>query len=289
MFEFDQLLAESGLPLKKTLFVRHAPREDALRRVMPWIAAERPDLWLAYQQIQWPSLVKAMTKANYIVSFLGHEPKLAAFADVYAIGDSKLLSLEGYDCHPGNAELERLGMSARNEEQGDCLAFDLEPQEILADYRGRLIVRWPLPYQNWWRKAQGATLVVDAIERDSVFETAIPDWRTLVLSHAELESLPRGWRAALAEWRGIYFIFDSAKERGYVGSAYGADNLLGRWLEYSRTGHGGNRGLSNVDPSCLKFSLLQRTSPDLEPEEVIRLEATWKERLHTRPFGLNRN
>jgi hypothetical protein len=35
---------------------------------------------------------------------------------------------------------------------------------------------------------------------------------------------------------------------------------------------------------------LQRVSPDMEPSEVIRLESSWKERLHTRkPYGLNDN
>lgn len=35
--------------------------------------------------------------------------------------------------------------------------------------------------------------------------------------------------------------------------------------------------------------ILQRTSPDLESADIIALEASWKERLHTRAFGLNRN
>ncbi len=34
--------------------------------------------------------------------------------------------------------------------------------------------------------------------------------------------------------------------------------------------------------------LLQRVSPDMERKEVIQLEETWKDRLHTRhPSGLN--
>jgi hypothetical protein len=35
---------------------------------------------------------------------------------------------------------------------------------------------------------------------------------------------------------------------------------------------------------------LQRVSPDMPADDVIRLEASWKLRLHTRsPFGLNSN
>jgi len=42
-------------------------------------------------------------------------------------------------------------------------------------------------------------------------------------------------------------------------------------------------------PADLRFSILQRTSPDMETAEVVELEASWKARLHTREFGLNRN
>jgi len=38
------------------------------------------------------------------------------------------------------------------------------------------------------------------------------------------------------------------------------------------------------------FTILQRVSPDMEPDDVIRLESSWKQRLHTRqPYGLNDN
>ena len=102
--------------------------------------------------------------------------------------------------------------------------------------------------------------------------------------------LPRRWQAVLSEWRAIYYIFDTSDGRGYVGSAYGKSNLLGRWLEYAAHGHGGNRLLRGRDPKNLRFTILQRLSPDMEPAEVIRLEASWKDRLHTRkPHGLNDN
>jgi hypothetical protein len=78
--------------------------------------------------------------------------------------------------------------------------------------------------------------------------------------------------------------------KGYVGSAYGDSNLLGRWLGYAAGGHGGNVLLRNRQPGNFRFSILQRVSPDMDAADVIRLEATWKERLHTRaPFGLNDN
>jgi hypothetical protein len=114
-------------------------------------------------------------------------------------------------------------------------------------------------------------------------------WDELVLTWAQLKVLPVKWQAALKEWRGIYFIFDSSDGHGYVGSAYGIDNTLGRWLNYAATGHGGNKELRKRDPANFQFSILQRVSPDMPSDEVIRLEQSWKTRLHTRTFGMNEN
>lgn len=91
------------------------------------------------------------------------------------------------------------------------------------------------------------------------------------------------------QWRGIYFIADETDGKGYVGSAYGSENILGRWRDYARTGHGGNVGLRERADHPLRFSILQRVSPDMDPAEVIELEASWNRRLHSRDLGLNRN
>ena len=101
---------------------------------------------------------------------------------------------------------------------------------------------------------------------------------------------PESIISKLSEWRAIYYIWDGSDGKGYVGSAYGAANLLGRWLNYGAVGHGGNRLLRQRDPKNFRFSILQRVSPDMEQADVIAVENSWKERLHTRePWGLNDN
>ena len=118
---------------------------------------------------------------------------------------------------------------------------------------------------------------------------SIPDWRTLVFRWDELNRIPKSWKAALREWRGIYYIFDTRTKKGYVGSAYGNENLIGRWLGYAKTGHGGNRRLRALNPDSFRFSILERMSQDTSPEEIIKRENEWKIRLHSREFGLNDN
>jgi len=94
----------------------------------------------------------------------------------------------------------------------------------------------------------------------------------------------------LSQWRGVYYIFDTSDGKGYVGSAYGDKNLLGRWLNYAASGHGDNSLLRERDPQNFRFSILQLVAPVMDPTDVIQLESRWKERLHTRaPYGLNDN
>ena len=147
------------------------------------------------------------------------------------------------------------------------------------DWRGTVVVSLGGPKH----------LPVAAIHDSSDLEQDMPDWDVLVLRWSELSSLPTSWAVRLGEWRGIYLIVDESDGRGYVGSAYGTNNLLGRWLVYASTGHGGNRALRRRNPKNFRFSILQRVSPDMDAEDVIELENKWKFRLHTREFGLNKN
>ncbi len=118
----------------------------------------------------------------------------------------------------------------------------------------------------------------------------MPAWDRLDLGWQDLAILPLKWRQALTHWRGVYLIYDQADGKSHVGSAYGAKNLLGRWRNYAAQGHGGNRLLRDRDPSSFRFTILQRLSPDMDAQDVVNLESSWKDQLHTRaPNGLNEN
>ena len=291
----NDLLKGKDIDPQHVLVLRHRPHEPELNKVLPWLAAERPDVFNAYQQTQGEKLervMEAMKGAGYVASFIGREPGKALFVGLYTIAASKPLTYEEFWKVPAFIEMKAFGMEgwSAKEDRPSVLWFDLVPNDFYAHWKGKLIVGWPPPERSWWRRAHRNEMPVLAVLGDSAFDAAMPEWDAIDFTWEELGVLPTRWKSTLSQWRGIYFIFDTSDQKGYVGAAYGENNLFGRWLGYAATGHGGNRLLRHRDPRTFRFSILQRVSPDMDAGDVIRLEGTWKQRLHTRePYGLNDN
>lgn len=290
----NDLLLGKGIDPSQVLVLRHRPWEPQLNKVLPWLALEKPDVFNAYQQTQGEKLERvmlAMAGAGYVASFIGREAGKALFVGLYSIGESKPLTYDEYWKVPANKELKAFGMKESDgEKRPSTLWFDLTLSNFYDSWKGKLIVGWPPPERSWWRRAHRNEIPIIAILEDSALDPAIPEWDAIDLTWEELGVLPRRWKSALSQWRAIYYIFDASDGKGYVGSAYGENNLLGRWLSYAARGHGGNRLLRQRDPRKFRFTILQRVSPDMEASSVIRLETSWKQRLHTRePYGLNDN
>jgi hypothetical protein len=214
------------------------------------------------------------------------------FVGLYSIAGSRPMTMNEFWDVPANQYLKTFGMQGFTGDDGrlSILWFDLQLTRHFSAWKGKLLIDWPGLERSWWRWADRNTFAIEAIMPESILEAAMPQWERLSLNWRELSALPSRWRAALSQWRGIYYIFDTSACKGYVGSAYGSDNLLGRWLNYAQTGHGGNKLLRSVSPESLVFTILERVSPDMSPEEAVQRESTWKDRLHSRsPYGLNLN
>lgn len=289
--DLNSLLLSFGIDPEDVVVLRHRPPEPELRKVLPWLAAERPSIFNAYQQTQGEKLEKVMQATRYVCSFIGHEPAKALFVGLYEIGNSKPISYRQYWAIPAYQEMKALGMKGfSGEKRSKILWFELKLTSTLANWKGKLIVEWPSPEIAWWRRAHKNRFNVVAIESESLLGARIPSWENIDFAWKELAVLPNSWKSALSQWRGIYYIFDISDGKGYIGSAYGEANILGRWRNYAASGHGGNRLLRKRNPDTFRFTILQRVSPDMEAADVIRLETNWKNRLHTRaPTGLNDN
>ena len=292
--QLNDLLKAEGVDPARTLVLRHRPAEPLLRKAMPMIIGERRPLFDVYQAYQSPMVEQSIVSriGGWLASFLSYGPGKAVLIGLYKITGQIPETEEAYWARAENHELRRLGQSwpVRTDEPFKRTYLVLEPLPHLQQWSGKLVVGWPPPERSWYRRAERNVMPVHAIREESTFHVSMPSWDEIETSVAELRVLPSSWQAALAQWRGIYSIFDASDGKRYVGSAYGAENLLGRWMDYATTGHGGNKLLKGRDPTNFRFTILQRVSPDMDADEVIRLEASWKLRLQTRsPNGLNEN
>jgi hypothetical protein len=290
----NDLLRGKDIDPKQVLVLRHRPWEPKLNEVLPWLAAERPDLFNAYQQTQGETVERAMTRAGFVAAFIGREPGRALFVGLYSVKGSRPITRKQFWRIPANLELKSFGMEGFTEKspRSSILWFDLAPTDFYANWKGKLIVGWPGPERSWhrWAHKPENEMPVLSVLDESALDAEMPEWSAIDLTWEKLGVLPARWKSAISQWRVIYYIFDTSDGKGYVGSAYGGDNLLGRWKNYAARGHGGNRLLRQRNPKHFRFTILERVSPDMDKGDVIRLEATWKDRLHTRhPMGLNDN
>jgi hypothetical protein len=151
----NDLLTGKGIDPQQVLVMRHRPHEPGLNKVLPWLAAEKPDVFNAYQQTQGPKVEKAMLGARYVASLIGHQPGKALFIGLYRIKGSRPLTYEKYWSVPAFIEMKAFGMKGFTGGDGrsSLLWFDLALTDFYAPWKGKLVVGWPPPERSWWRWA----------------------------------------------------------------------------------------------------------------------------------------
>ncbi|WP_066721967.1 GIY-YIG nuclease family protein [Sphingomonas pituitosa] len=153
---------------------------------------------------------------------------------------------------------------------------------------GRIFIDWGPGTRTWAQKAADQPKPIVEITR--VFkEEEFPGYTRFIARLSGLGALPPSWLTALRAAKGVYLLTCPDTKEQYVGSAYGEDGFLGRWLAYARDGHGGNVVLKSRDRSDYQVSILEVCGSAASPEEVIGVEGLWKAKLQTREMGLNGN
>jgi hypothetical protein len=94
-------------------------------------------------------------------------------------------------------------------------------------------------------------------------------------------------KTALSASAGIYRIVDLSSGKIYIGAAYGAESLWGRWSDYAKTGHGNNQLLKNLDPNDFQWSIIRTLSGSMSAKEIIRVEKTEMRKHGSKAIGLN--
>ncbi|WP_333714069.1 GIY-YIG nuclease family protein [Yoonia sp.] len=292
--QLADVLKTTGLELQTVAVVLHSSRLQPLRRMFPALAYERPDLFEAYQSVHAARAASTLYKRRFFTSFIPLSEGTMLFVGLFEIVSvSEKLTTEIY-CDRRFRELELdYGATdtapsintARFETQ---LHFETALTDHLTDLRFRLKIGVPVG-RTYVRLAENLNAPILELAPEAITAPPAPDWETFVVPPGTMKTLPKSWREKLQHWRGVYLIIDETDGARYVGSAYGHENLYGRWQAHTSGSLGVTANLKQRDPNRFRFSILQLLSPAATANEVVSVENSWKERLHTRVFGLNEN
>lgn len=290
--EFADLLRLSGISLSETALALHRPSDPVVRRILPTIAQNMPEVFDAYQGTH-PIVPEATLKARKcLASFVPRTGGEFVFVGLFDASPGPSLLLTELDADPVFQRLQELtggwtfASARRAEKYPSRIRFHLSPRKELAELAGRLVVADP-GGRNFMRLAETTPLGIMEITREASLVPPMPKWDQLLLTRAELETLPREWALQLSQWRGVYLIVDQSDGARYVGSAYGVENLLGRWRNHVAGQNGVTKELSRRLTRHFRFSILELVSPTATADEVIAVERGWMNRLDTISHGLN--
>ena len=289
--EFADLLKQEGIPLNDVALCLHKGRSPHDLRVLQSMAENARHLFDAYQSTH-PKVPEAtFRKRPLVASFLASASGEQTFIGLYERSIGTPLTPESIRASSdfmemlrkmhGPAELERI-ISKRV----GRIRFGLTLRPELGWASRRLVVRDP-GARAYVRLPEKTPLPLIEIKRTARITPPLPQWDELLLEADDIRNLPSDWETTLSHWRGIYMILDRSDGARYVGAAYGADNLLGRWRTHVSGEHGVTVKLKRRRPSDFVFSILELLAPTAGIEDVTAREQTWIARLQTRKWGLN--
>ncbi|MDN4163495.1 GIY-YIG nuclease family protein [Nocardioides abyssi] len=193
-------------------------------------------------------------------------------------------------------------LDRRPEQQAHSYSVALR-EDLMGPFIRRLYIRHKRTGRNIRRTMESVlpTMVVSSILEEPFAGDPFPGHDRINHSLADLQAVVAqaraDWRIALESMKGVYVIHDKETGQRYVGSAYGDTGVWQRWATYAATLHGGNVGLKQlVDEkgeeyyrTNMRFALLEYWSMRTDDDHVLERESYWKEVLHARSLGHNRN
>lgn len=228
-------------------------------------------------------------ECDYVVSFLGLEGSEAVFIGVWRVKGK----IERGDLQVPIGYLHTEHYTEHND-----VFYDLEEVGGFEDIKDRAIIDWgpaALSWHQWCTPKPVLRLLPTG------YVSQFPGYLDFVLTFNQLKAIIKNpsanriWHNMLGAVSGIYLITDTKTGGQYVGSASGQKGILGRWSEYTRAGHGGNKLFKKLlrdNPGYeqhFQFTILRTLPSTLTKREVIKIEVLYKKKLGVIARALNAN
>lgn len=278
--KFQELLAGEQINWNRVKLVRH----NLTNKV---VAAHYERGYLEqYQTVQLPTRFQ---NCDMLISFLGTEGTNGVFQGCYRVGQFRPYRRAEFP-----EDFPETG------KEGVDVVWELTKMDLLADMKDRIVIDWGKGTLNW---CQRGTIEKELLEiRPVVSEIEFTSYEKVVLSFETLRNIVlhaakhKIWEQKLSAVAGVYLITDTKTGRHYVGSASGEQGgIWGRWSEYARTKHGGNKRLKELIAadsdycSNFQYSILEVFPIKRDRHEVLEYEQLYKRKLWSIQFGLNDN
>jgi hypothetical protein len=180
--------------------------------------------------------------------------------------------------------------------------YRLTRREEADELAGRLVIDFRRTGRQSYLNAEhlAPELHIAELRPKPLTVVAFPGYSSIVLSKVHLDIIVAhdepAWRGALTSVAGVYVIVDRASGQLYVGSATGSGGIWARWVDYSHSGHGGNKELIELlqregaaHATNFQFGILEIADVQTHADIMLERESFWKELLLSRRFGLNAN
>ena len=279
MLSIRELLTLRGLDTQaKIKLVRHLDQRYNVHELM---RRGQLEIYQSYQS-------KPVFECDYVVAFVGMPDGLARLFGIFKIAGR---------CSANEVPLPP-DFLYPDMSVNDIYFYELPEMPGFEDLKHRVVIDWGKSAILWHQWLTDKD-VVQILPQGYV--CPFPGYLDFVLTFDELVEIivnpiaNREWHTMLSAVAAVYLIVDTKTGRQYVGSASGEHGLLGRWRDYAKTVHGGNKELRTLvesDPQYgrnFNFTVLRTLPKTLTRLEVIEYERLYKKKLGTRAFGLNSN
>lgn len=183
-----------------------------------------------------------------------------------------------------------------------CFRYTLKRREATNELCGRLVIDFQRPGRtsyllanNWPNDLHVAEILAQRLEVAEFL-----GYTQTKLAKQELDIIVRQqsstWKSALSSVAGVYVIADINTGKLYIGSATGEQGIWGRWCQYAKSGHGGNKELKSLLKAQgaqyaknFQYGILETADSNASENDVITREMHWKDLLLTRAYGNNAN
>lgn len=273
---FNTILQEAGLQLPSVRLLRHKDNKAKKGSTPYELWRDNRPLFELYQSTQ--SIVnRPKFAAPYWASFVVNPNDETMFAGIYAVEYRGLLAKDRPRPHMDGID-----------KAGSLDDYGLTLQETLSDLIGKLIIEWGAGALAWVQYADRNNKPIIELHREFQ-EPDFPGFMNFILPLSKLNNLPISWVAVLKSSHGVYLLTCPKTKEQYIGSATGEEGFWGRWQNYIQTGHGGNVGLKNRDPSDYQVSILEVAGTSATTADILTMEGRWQSKLQSREMGLNHN